>query len=643
MSKKLTSSALLLLGSLAVVNAQQKDSTLNVLDDVIVTATKQPQKQSTTGKVVTVITKAQIEKSGGRTVAQLLNEQAGVTVNGALNNAGNVQTVYMRGGSQGRVLILMDGIPVNDPSAINNEFDINLFSINDVERIEVCRGAQSTLYGSDAVAGVINIITIKPDAKKLFNLKTTLSGGNFGTVRGNFQVYGKQDKLSYSVRYAKLKTAGFSSAYDSTGIRNFDNDNYDGNVVNAQLMYQATPKLSFRTFAMYSQYKADIDAGVFADEKDYYINNNNFITGAGFNFKDGAVTLTGNYQYSHLNRTYRNDSAFKTGTIFENNHYYGKTQFAELYASIQMGSGFTLLQGADYRYSSYNQDYFVVTGFGPYSSKFRDTSLSQTSLYASLFFASANKRLNVEAGGRLNTHSRYGSNYTYTLNPSYAFNNHWRIFASVASGFKAPTLYQLSLNAKLLAEQSVNYEAGVQYQKGKINTRLVGFNRVIDNGIDYNYITFNYFNYVKQVVKGIEYEVVVRPTEKLNISANYTYLSATEKTQNRITVKDTVTYKYLLRRPAHNINVNAGLQITGKFFASVNAKYVSSRFDVGGYKKADVKLVDYFLMGAYAEYVHNQHIKVFADAQNISSKTFYDIRGYNAIPFMLNAGITVNW
>jgi len=120
MSKKLTSSALLLLGSIAVAKAQQKDSSVNVLDDVIVTATKQPQKQSTTGKVVTVITKAQIEKSGGKSVAQLLNEQAGVTVNGAFNNAGNVQTVYMRGGSQGRVLILMDGFPVIYPSVIKN-------------------------------------------------------------------------------------------------------------------------------------------------------------------------------------------------------------------------------------------------------------------------------------------------------------------------------------------------------------------------------------------------------------------------------------------------------------------------------------------------------------------------------------------
>jgi len=154
---------------LATVLAFSQQDTLHgkSLDPVIVTANKTEQKQSTTGKVITVISKEQIEKSTGKTVAQLLNEQAGITINGALNNAGTVQTVFMRGAGSGRTLILIDGIPTSDPSMINNEFDLNLFSLNDVERIEICKGAQSTLYGSDAIAGVINIITVKKDVKAM--------------------------------------------------------------------------------------------------------------------------------------------------------------------------------------------------------------------------------------------------------------------------------------------------------------------------------------------------------------------------------------------------------------------------------------------------------------------------------------------
>src|SRR6478752_9233555 len=172
MSKTLTLLATLLTGSTAF--AQKDTVRTSVLDEVVVTANKTEQKQSITGKVVTVITKAQIEKSSGKTVAQLLNEQAGIVINGALSNAGSVQTIFMRGAGSGRTLILMDGIPVNDPSQINNDFDLNFFSINDVERIEVCKGAQSTLYGSDAIAGVINIITTKTNITKPLNVKATI-------------------------------------------------------------------------------------------------------------------------------------------------------------------------------------------------------------------------------------------------------------------------------------------------------------------------------------------------------------------------------------------------------------------------------------------------------------------------------------
>lgn len=626
-----------------VAQAQTDTIKANQLDEVVVTANKYQQKQSTTGKVITVINKSQLEQSRGKTVSQVLNEQAGITINGALNNIGTVQTVYVRGAASGRALILMDGVPVNDPSMINNEFDLNLFSIDNIDRIEICKGAQSTLYGSDAIAGVINIITINPDAKKALNVKGTLSGGNYGTVKGSTQVYGKSGKVSYSGRYAKLRTDGFSAARDTIGNRNFDHDGYDGNIANAQVLVQATPNLSFRSFGMYSQYKSDIDAGVFADEKDYVINNSVFTGGAGFNYKKDFLTLTGTYQYSELKRTYLNDSTFKSGTIFEDNQYFGKTQFVEFYAGVNLGSGFTLLQGADYRYSSYNQQYYSVSSFGPFKSGFSDTSLSQSALYGSLNYSGTNKKLNVELGGRLNTHSRYGSNATYTFNPSYALSNRWRVFGSIASGFKAPTLYQLSINPKLEQEESVNYEAGIQYNRDRLNTRLVYFNRRINNGIDYNYITFKYFNYVRQVVNGIEYEITYKPAEKIYISGNYTFLDPRETTQNRVTNKDTVTYDYSLRRPKHQANLTIGGMPIKNLDVSVTGRYVSSRYDVGGYQRRDVLLDDYFLLSAHANYKLNTHFDFFADAQNITDKVFYDVRGYNSIPFFLNAGVAFSF
>lgn len=642
MSKKLTLLSTTLL-SATVLLAQQDTVSSKQLDDVIVTANKVAQKQNTTGKVVSVITKAQIEQNTGKSVAQVLNEQAGLVINGAFNNTGSVQTLYMRGASAGRTLILIDGIPVNEPSTITNDYDLNLFSINDVERIEICKGAQSTLYGSDAVAGVVNIITVKSDISKPFEGKATVTAGSFNTYKANVQVYGKLDKFTYTARYAKLKTNGISSANDVTGTGNFDKDGYDGNVANATVQFQANKQLSFKAFTMFSQYKSDIDAGVFTDKKAYFINNKSAISGAGFNFKNDVVTLVGNYQYTKLKRLY--DDNYTAGAqYFSLNDYNAASQFAELYTNVKLGAGFNLLSGADYRYGSYNNVYKSNSIFGPYNpTPSPDTSVSQTSMYASLSFIDAKKRLSVELGGRLNTHSRYNFNYTYTFNPAYNFNDHWRVFGSVATGFKAPGLYQLSLNNKLLPEESINYEAGVQYQNKYVNTRLVYFNRNIDNGIDYNYISSNYFNYIKQQVNGLEYELTVKPIEKLTITANYTLLIGEETSQNRVTNKDTITYDYLLRRPKHVANLTVSIQPLAKLNISLMGKYVSDRKDVGGYAKADVGLDGYFIMSSTASYEINKQVKVFADAQNITNKQFFDVRGYNALPALFNVGVTVNW
>ena len=640
MSKTLTLLATLLTCSTDF--AQTDTVRTKILDEVVVTANKTEQKQSTTGKVITVITKAQIEKSSGKTVAQLLNEQAGITINGALSNAGSVQTVFMRGAAAGRTLILMDGIPVNDPSQINNDFDLNFFSINDVERIEICKGAQSTLYGSDAIAGVINIITTKTNITKPINVKATVTGGSLGTLKSNLQFYGKAGKFTYTTRYARLQSNGFSAAYDSTGTKNYDNDAYLGNTLNGAVQYQASKQWQVKAFTQYSEYKAGIDASAFTDRTFYDINNKNHTSGAGFVFKNDKLSLTGNYQYSKQHRNY-DDNASIGAPIFSMNDYDAVTQFAELYTSVKLGGGFTLLGGADYRYSSMNNQYRSVSSFGPYNSKFNDTSMNQQSLYSSLHFN--NKDFSVELGGRLTNHSRYGTHYTYTFNPSYTFDEHFRIFGSIATGFKAPSLYQLyssSGNIDLKAEVSTNYEAGIQHSYGKFSDRLVFFYRQTDNGIDYNSISFKYFNYVNQATRGIEYELSFKPTEQLTFTGNYTFITAQETTQSRINFKDTV-YNYSLRRPTHSINITAGYRFTKGLYASFSGKYISNRYDVGAYKKADVLLDSYFLLSAYAEYTFSDRLKIFADVQNFGNKKFYDVRGYNGIPTLFNTGVTFNW
>ena len=609
------------------INAQT-DTSSKVLDEVVVTANKIAQKQSTTGKVISVINKAEISRSHGKTLGQLLNDQVGLVVNGALNTSGSVQRVYTRGAGSGMTLILVDGIPAYDPSDIDNNFDLNFIPLSSIERIEICKGAQSTLYGSDAIGGVINIITTKNLPSRKINTDVTLAAGSFGTAKAAVNVYGTVNKFTYDLAAAGFKTDGFSSAFDSSGKKNFDNDGSKIGSVNASIKYQLNNQLSVKAFGKISSYNADIDYSAFVDNADK-INNQTKVAGVSFSLKKNNLQENGYYQYSTTSRHY---DLLPGGT----NDYQSINQTAEYYASFKLIKNISMLAGGEYRYSSMNSLYHDPTwGDSPFS----DTAFKQYSAYSSLMYKS--DKLNIELGGRYNNHSRYGNNYTYTFNPSYKFNNEWRIFGSIATAFKAPSLYQLfdqwSGNKDLKPQKSTTYEAGIQHSLDDLQQRVVVFYRNIEDGIDYNYGTYAYFNYNTQKVTGLEYEVNYKPSDVLSITANYTFLSPQESKLSSLTSKDT-SYDYSLKIPAHSFNLTAGFTLNDHLYFRMGTKYVSTRYDFGGYT-----LSSYMLVNAYAEYKFNAKVKLFADFQNMGNVPFFDTRGYNSLPRYFMGGVLLKF
>ena len=624
----------------------KQDSASKTLEDVVVTANKFPQKQSETGKVIIVIDKETLEKSEGKTVGQILNEQAGIIVNGSLNNLGTNQTVYVRGAGSGRTLITVDGVPLNDPSLIDNSFDLNLISVDNIERIEICKGAQSTLYGSDAIAGVINIITVNPNVTKPLNLKATLAGGSFGTYKYNLQLFGMlANKLVYNIRYTHLISHGFSSAYDSTGKGNFDNDGYRNDALTGNVSWSVSHQFTLKGFAQYSDYKTDLDAGAFTDAKDYTSTNKNLMLGSGFTYKISGTTITGNYYYNTSKRYLLEDSVF--GQYYYNDKFKGKSQYAEVFANSKLSSEFTWLNGVDYHYSSMNE----LSNYG----KFDDTSVNQKSIFSSLFYA-GKSGFNAELGGRFNHHSRYGNNFTYTINPSFVFDNNSKIYGSVSTGFKAPGLYELYSvygDPNLKAETSTNYEGGFQFNNAAINSRITYFYRKITNGLDYDYMKNVYFNFDKEESQGIEWENKIQLTTKFSLTANYTFLKAKEETQSRtayafdattysFSFNPDTTYHYSLRKPVNTINLTLNIQATKNWLLNVSAHYESKRYDAA-FAQPDVALASFVIFNAYTEYNFSKKIRLFVDAKNITGKKFFTIYGYNSIPAMFIAGITLKF
>ncbi len=246
--------ALLLLsatGSHFIFAQTSKDSTIKQLDQVVVTATKYPVKQSLTGKVLDIITREQLDKSQGQQLTQILNEQAGIVIIGAQGTLGSEQDFFMQGAATGKTLILIDGIPAYDPSGTSTNFDLNLINTDEIERVEILKGSQSTLYGSDAVAGVINIITKKGNGKP-FNASLSASQGTYNTYKGSAGIDGKIGNTAYNLQYTKLKSDGFAAAYDSTGKAGFDKEGFDESILMANLSQKISDAFLLRGNFQYS-------------------------------------------------------------------------------------------------------------------------------------------------------------------------------------------------------------------------------------------------------------------------------------------------------------------------------------------------------------------------------------------------------
>ena len=158
-----------MLFALNTVSAQEKDEKIEELEEVVISATKFAIKKEHIGKIIYQIKQEELANLKGKSVIDVLDNIAGISINGANSSAGKNKSTYIRGGRDRQVLVLIDGVPVSDPSGINTAFDLRLLTLSQVESIEVMNGAASTLYGSGAATGVINI-KLKQSAKKPISL-----------------------------------------------------------------------------------------------------------------------------------------------------------------------------------------------------------------------------------------------------------------------------------------------------------------------------------------------------------------------------------------------------------------------------------------------------------------------------------------
>ncbi len=627
------------------VFAQQKDSIASKteLDEVVISDSKFALAKEKSGKIITKITLEDLKKREGQSIAAVLNSVVGVEINGSQSVAGKNLGYYIRGGKNNQVLILIDGIPVTDASGINFEFDLRLLPANQVESIEIMKGAASTLYGTGAVTGVINI-TLKKSGKKslqgnayfnagtnntAFTSKTSIEDNNQG-----FSVNGNVNKVSYFASLNSTETTGMSQIAPSNESIKYEEDRFSRINYMAKLGYKVTDKLTTDFFGNFDKINNDYDGGFdntgTNDVSQNHSKSEQFRFGFLPKYKYAKGEFILNSSFNTITRTYNElDSYSNTVGLSK---YDSRSVNVDGYNKYEISKSLFMVTGAQYQF-------FDMSSATPYgkiakeSTKFNMIDPYVTGVFSSDF------GLNLNAGARLNVHSEYGNQMVYNLNPSFDFKFiPLKILASYSTAFVTPSLYQLYSeygNNTLTPENNSTVEAGFETRlfNDKLLWNAVVFYREQSNFIgfssDYKYINIDGTN----KAKGIETEISFSFSKNIKWNSNYTFTQVDEALDRLI--------------PKHKINSSLDLQLKNNAFFNINYQYVGSRndafYDGNSYTTQTVVLGSYQLVNATLRYeVVKNRLSVFGAVTNILNVDFVENTGYSSLGRNFKLGLNIS-
>lgn len=602
---------LVIIGTNYIVAQSQVPSTTDSilsqqLDEVIVTATRTERQLSSLPLPVTLVGKKQIIKSGTVRLNEILNEQTGIIT---VTDESGFQGVQIQGIASDYILILIDGVPLVGRSAGN--FDLSRLTVGNIKQIEVIKGPSSSLYGSEALGGVINIITEKPKTEDL--------SGNASYRIGSFT---QQDmNLDLKQGFEKFRYGFFANRFSSEG---YDlNEDVEGQTVNpftnytlnGRLYYDFNDKLSlFTSGRFYDQVQ---DAGFSLDSIQYEgdTKEREWNAHARLDHK-WTPNLTMAYELYYTNYVATELLADPISTdVLSDSDFDQKLFRPEVRGSYTFANendskiGFqngTLTAGAGIQIDNLDRTYFDET-----------VNFTSQYLYAQYDFDPIEK-LNVIAGARFDNHSEYNNQFSPKLALRYQLNNNLSIKGSVGYGFKAPDFRQLyfdftnsvvgytvlgynvaldklqeleaqdqildvivtedELSKPLEAESSIGYNLGFNLKHGKGTTEVNFFRNDFKNLIDTQIIArktngqnvFSYMNFDEIYTTGFEINSSYKLTDQLNISAGYQLLYAFDKEKkqdvkdNQVFVRDAESgqsvalsqsdYFGLVNRSRHNAN-----------------------------------------------------------------------------------------
>jgi len=617
------------------------------LDPIVVTATRTATPLSQIASSVTVITAEEIEEKQQTQVLDVLRSVPGVNVfnNG---NRGSSTTIALRGTDNKHTLVLIDGIEFRDAATLGGGPQLENLTTDAIEQIEIVRGAQSVLYGSDAIGGIINIITKK--GTRTPQIHTAVEAGSFSTRHENFGFTTADDLANLAFSATLFDTDGFSAAGEKYG--NTEDDGYDH--TSLSLNFGLTPSETFdlnvnlRTTKSNYEYDDGYDflTGLTADSNATQDSEDQFGRVEGtFHLLEDRLKLVVGASVTDTSRTVSGD--YPAG-------YDGRVSKYDLLSILKLNPQHTLSVGME----TEEEDADIATSSSVTSGDSRTNAIYVQDQFTAGHFTAT-------AGARYDDHNEFGGKATWRMAPSYTLSaTGTRLKGSIGTGFRAPSINELygtpvtydysaspwfpaiyrylNGNLNLKPEESFNWDIGVEqaFANNQFILGLTYFYNDIDNFIKNEQIaeevntgvttyTYQTVNVASLKTSGIEATLEWYPIDAVTLKLNYTYTDSKKDDGSR---KD--------RLPLHHGGFSVDIYPVKKLQINLNANLTGERYD-GDY--TGKTLPSYTLVNLAASYQVKDNLKLFGRIDNLFDKDYEEVAGYGTADFSGYVGLKLTF
>ena len=615
------------------------------VEPVVVTANRAATPAEEVGQQVTVLTLPQIRLDQETSVADILARTPGVVVtrNGG---PGEATSLDIRGADADQTVVLIDGVKVNDPSDVGTGYDFASLLTGDISRIEVLRGPQSTLYGSEAIGGVVNIIT--NDATRPLQGDAQAEGGSYGTAYVRGGIGGKDGPATFRLGAYYDSTDGVSAFDRALGGR--EDDGFHTAGASGRFSYDITPDVQFDERAYYTFSRNAFDGYdtptfTFGDD-DEFGRTQQVVDYTGLNISTlgGRLKNRVAYEYSELDRRSEEpDGDYGGKSTFDG---LGRSNTFDYEGTFALAPAYTLVFGAQDEKSSFNTDSF---GGAPIKA-----NVSTDSGYGQIT-GHVLQNLTLTGGVRYDANSSFGDHVTGQASAAYVVAPGTILRASFGQGFKAPSLYQLYSpygSTTLRPEESNGWDAGVEqhFLAGRLVLSATYFGRRTTNLIDFVVCESAaqpgctaarlsnggfYDNVDRNEAEGAELQADWKATAALEFTANYTFDDDEDRSPGSPTRGD-----QLARRPKTTANLSASYLWPVKLRTVVAVRYAGQSFD----DDADTTLLKpYTLLDLRVSYPVRNNVELYARGENLTDKHYETTYQYGTLGRAGYAGVRLSF